>query len=213
MKSSKRYARRIGILAYGSLIEDPGFEIEPHIVESIRDTETPFRIEFVRTSPIRGGGPTVVPVEHGGSSVRGAVFVLHESITKKHALDLLWRRETRNEGTTLGYKKPARPDPNKMLAVELRNFVGLGVVLYARFGATLTDPTPSQLADLAIGSVATEAGRRGRDGISYLISLKRQGIVTPLMAAYEQAVLVRAGTQSLEDALTRIRALPVMGSP
>lgn len=205
MKSPKRSARCIGILAYGSLIEDPGFEIEPHIIETISDTETPFRIEFVRTSPIRGGGPTVVPVEHGGSSVRGTVFVLHESITRKRALDLLWRRETRNEGTTLGYKKPTRPDPNKMLAVELRNFAALGVVFYAKFGATLADPTPDELADLAIKSVATEAGKRGRDGISYLLSLKRQGIVTPLMAAYERAVLDRTSAASLDEALTAVR--------
>ena len=208
MNSPKPSARCIGILAYGSLIEDPGFEIEPHIIETISDTETPFRIEFVRTSPIRGGGPTVVPVEHGGSSVRGTVFVLHESITRKRAIDLLWRRETRNEGTTLGYKRPTRPDPNKMLAVELRNFAELSVVFYAKFGATLADPTPDELADLAIKSVATEAGKRGRDGISYLMSLKRQGIVTPLMAAYEQAVLKRTAAASLEDALAGLRKIP-----
>lgn len=205
MKSPKPSARRIGILAYGSLIEDPGFEIEPHIVEKVAGVETPFRIEFVRTSPIRGGGPTVVPVEIGGASVFGMVFVLHERISRKNALDLLWRRETRNEGTTLGYEKPTRPDPNRMLAVELSNFAGLGVVLYARFGATLTDPTPDKLADLAIRSVDTEAGKRGRDGISYLMSLKRKGIVTPLMGAYEQAILKRTSAASLEDALAGLR--------
>ena len=205
MSSPHASTRRIGILAYGSLIEDPGFEIEPHIVEKMAGMETPFHIEFVRTSPIRGGGPTVVPVDTGGAPVRGMVFVLHERISRKHALDLLWRRETRNEGTALGYKKPVRYDPNQMLAVELGDFAGLGLVLYAKFGATLADPTPDELAELAIRSVNTEAGKRGRDGISYLMSLKRQGIVTPLMGAYEHAILKKTSAASLEDALNGLR--------
>ena len=208
MSSSPIGTRRLGILAYGSLIEDPGFEIEPHIVERMPGIETPFRIEFVRTSRIRGGGPTVVPVEKGGAPVRGMVLVLHERITMENALDLLWRRETRNEGTTLRYEKPTRSDPDKMIAVELRNFAGLDIVLYARFGATLTDPTPDELADRAIRSVSTEAGQRGRDGISYLMSLKRQGIVTPLMAGYEQAILTRTSAASLEAALAELRKFP-----
>lgn len=206
MNASRATPRRIGILAYGSLIEDPGFEIEPHIVEKISGIHTPFSIEFVRTSRIRGGGPTVVPVEQGGAPVCGMVLVLHERISRESALDLLWRRETRNEGTTLIYKEPARPDPNEMLAVELRNFSGVDVVLYAKFGATLTDPTPEELADLAISSVSTEAGRRGRDGISYLMSIKRGGIFTPLMPHYERALLEKTGAVSLEEALARCRA-------
>src|SRR5262249_52648561 len=50
----------IGILAYGSLINDPGVEIEPLIVERI-STRTPFPVEYARLSKSRGGGPTVVP--------------------------------------------------------------------------------------------------------------------------------------------------------
>ncbi|HXV10964.1 MAG TPA: hypothetical protein VD839_09195 [Burkholderiales bacterium] len=197
--------RRVGILAYGSLLEEPGGELAPRIVERIRGTQTPFRIEFFRASPMRGGAPTVVPVENAGAAVRGTVLVLDKSVSIEDARDLLWRRETRREGTAQRYREPVGTDPNQMLAVELPDFAGMDVVLYARFGPTLSNPTPEELAELAIRSVGTEAGRKGLDGISYLISLKRQGIATPLMAAYEQAVLRRAGATSLEDALAAIR--------
>jgi len=197
--------RRVGILAYGSLLEEPGGELAPRIVERIPGTQTPFRIEFFRASPMRGGAPTVVPVENAGAAVRGTVLVLDESVSIENARDLLWRRETRREGTAQRYREPVGTDPNQMLAVELPDFAGMDVVLYARFGPTLSNPTPEELAELAIRSVGTEAGSKGLDGISYLISLKRQGIATPLMPAYEQAVLRRAGRTSLEDALAAIR--------
>lgn len=205
MKSSKSRARRIGILAYGSLLEEPGEEIAPHIVERIAGVETPFQIEFFRSSPTRGGAPTVVPVESRGAPVRGTVLVLHESVSIELARDLLWRRETRNVGTDKRYQEPNGSDPNQMLAVELTEFAGVSLVLYARFGATLSNPTPDDLAELAIRSATTEAGKTGLDGISYLISLKRQGIATPLMPAYEEAVLRRTGAPSLEEALVAIR--------
>ncbi len=202
--------RHVGILAYGSLLEEPGAEIAPLIVENISGVETPFRIEFVRSSPTRNGAPTVVPVESGGARVRGTILVLDESVSLAQARDLLWRRETRNEGTAKRYQRPLDPDPNKMLAEELPNFSDLAVVLYAKFGPTLSDPTPEELAELAIKSAMSEAGKRGRDGISYLISLKRQGIVTPLMPAYEKAVLRSAGTTSLEEALAGIQLKTVV---
>lgn len=55
---------RIGILAYGSLIKEPGVEIEPLIVERI-PTQTPFMVEYARLSQSRGGGPTVIPHTSG----------------------------------------------------------------------------------------------------------------------------------------------------
>jgi cation transport regulator ChaC len=205
MNPLKERFRSVGILAYGSLLEEPGAEIAPLVLERISGVETPFQIEFFRSSPARGGAPTVVPVETGGARVRGTILVMDESVSLAQARDLLWRRETRNESTGQRYRRPADADPNRMLAEELPDFAGIGVVLYARFGPTLSNPTPEELAALAIKSAMGEAGSRGQDGISYLISLKRQGIVTPLMPAYEQAVLRSAGTTSLEDALAGIR--------
>ena len=205
MTSSRGNVHRVGILAYGSLLEEPGAELAPLIVEKISGARTPFRIEFFRSSPTRGGAPTVVPVENAGASVLGAVLVLSEGISPGEARDLLWRRETRREGTGQRYSKPTGNDPNQMMAEELPGFSGVDLVLYARFGPTLSEPTPEALAKLAIRSVATDAGRKGLDGISYLISIKRQGILTPLMPAYEREVLRRTSAASLEDALAGLR--------
>lgn len=205
MTAPKERIGRLGILAYGSLLEEPGEEIAPLVVEKIPGVETPFQIEFVRSSPTRGGAPTVAPVESGGATVRGTVLVLDDRISILEARDLLWRRETRREGTGQRYQRPTDTDPNKMVAEELRNFAGVEAVLYARFGPTLSNPTPAELAELAIRSAMSAAGNRGRDGISYLMSLKRQGIVTPLMPAYEKAVLKKTGAASLEGALAEIR--------
>ena len=54
----------VGILAYGSLIADPGVEIGPLIVRRI-ETLTPFSVEFARFSATRGGAPTAVPHSSG----------------------------------------------------------------------------------------------------------------------------------------------------
>lgn len=205
MNLSQKHARRIGILAYGSLLEEAGDEITPLVVERIPGVETPFRIEFVRSSPTRGGAPSVAPVQTGGVAVRGTVLVLHDRVSVEDARDMLWRRETRRIGSGQRYRTPTAPDPNQMVAEELLDFAGVAIVLYARFGPTLSDPTPEQLAALAIKSAMGEAGKRGLDGISYLISLKRQGILTPLMPAYERALLTQTGAASLEDALKRVR--------
>ena len=60
---------RIAILAFGSLIEDPGDELDERIRDRVEGVETPFSIEFARSSGTRGGGPTLIPVEDGGSPV------------------------------------------------------------------------------------------------------------------------------------------------
>ena len=60
----------IGILAYGSLIDDPGFEIKGLISKKLNGILTPFKIEFARCSSSRGGAPTLVPVQNGVSSKR-----------------------------------------------------------------------------------------------------------------------------------------------
>jgi len=54
-------------LAYGSLIDDPGSEIQPVIARLIEGVETPFKVEFARSSEKRDGAPTLVPVKEGGA--------------------------------------------------------------------------------------------------------------------------------------------------
>ncbi|MBC6491720.1 hypothetical protein BC349_11720 [Flavihumibacter stibioxidans] len=54
----------IGILAYGSLIEDPGQMISDLIIKKI-STVTPFPVEYARISSPRDGAPTLIPFEAG----------------------------------------------------------------------------------------------------------------------------------------------------
>lgn len=82
----------IGILAYGSLIDDPGGEIEPYIIKRI-EIETPFPVEFARSSRTRDGAPTLVPVSQGGSTVHAVILVLDREVSESQARDVLWRRE------------------------------------------------------------------------------------------------------------------------
>ena len=49
--------KRIGILAYGSLIDNPGSELGPNTVAKIKDVNTPFRVEFARKSQSRNYAP------------------------------------------------------------------------------------------------------------------------------------------------------------
>ncbi|RUO29541.1 hypothetical protein [Aliidiomarina soli] len=195
----------IGILAYGSLIEEPGKEIEPIILERRQRIETPFSIEFARSSSTRDGAPTVVPVESGGCPVYATIFVLEAGVSLDKAEDLLWRRETRNECSDKHYSPPTTPSPNRMVVKTLRDFEGIDVVLYTKLGVNISDINAEKLADLAIESAKSEAGRNRKDGISYLISVKRQGISTPLMSGYEKEIMRKTGASGLDDALSRCR--------
>ncbi len=73
-----------------------------------------------------------------------------------------------------------------------------------RFEAPRRSPAQA-LARLAIRSALAEAGKKGLDGISYLISVKRSGIATPLLVEYEKAILQQTGANTLEEALTKVR--------
>ena len=59
-----------------------------------------------------------------------------------------------------------------------------------------------------LATLAIESARQldnGRDGISYPLDAKRNGIVTPLSAPYELEILRRTETTTLGDALMKIR--------
>lgn len=189
----------VGILAYGSLIEDPGIEISPLIIERRTEVETPFRIEFARSSSSRSDAPTVIPVTNGGSHVKATILVLQASVTLQEAEDLLWRRETRNERSEKHYPRPSKPALNSVIVDRLEHFNG--IVIYTSLGANIPDLSPTRLAELAVASARADAGKDSKDGISYLISLKRQGISTPLMPDYESEILRLSNADSLEAAL------------
>ncbi len=190
----------VGILAYGSLGDDPGVEIGPLITGKIENVETPFRVEFARTSRTRGGAPTLVPVSKGGARVEATVLVLEERVSEDDAAGMLWRRETRREWSGKRYDPPSEPGVNEVMVRRLENFERLDVVLYAEIGANITDLTPRKLAELAIRSARSKAGREKKDGITYLIGAKNNGVKTPLMPEYEGEILRLTGAETIEQA-------------
>jgi cation transport regulator ChaC len=192
---------KIGILAYGSLIEDPGDELSSLIIERIKNVETPFNIEFARKSSTRDAAPTVIPVEKGGCSVMATILVLKEGTTINEAEDFLWRRETRNEGSEKHYKRPEKLNQNKVIVESISDFEEIDCVLYTKIGPNIPDRNAKQLAMLAINSAKSTSGKLGKDGINYLLSLKRQGVKTALMDEYEKEILKQTSTNSLQDAI------------
>jgi hypothetical protein len=190
----------IGILAYGSLLDDPGPEFA-NAVRRVEDAETPFRVEFARKSEKRDGAPTLIPVEPGGETVPAGVLVLKDEVAEVCACEMLYRRETRPNRRR---RPKRRPD-------WIRSVVHLGSVdmcLYAAFGCNLEsdERPPAGLAQLAIKSAKLAAGAERRDGISYLEAVKHRGVETPLMADYEHEILKQTDARSLSDAWARARA-------
>lgn len=197
---------RIGILAYGSLIDDPGKELSPLICDRILSITTPFAVEFARSSSSRGGAPTLIPTEDDGAQVLGVILVLCQQVDVQRAEDLVWRRETRNECSNMHYSRPVNPGPNSVIVERLRNLANVETLLFTKIRANIKDRTPEYLADLAIYSARREAGAKRMDGISYLISVKKQGIRTPLMKDYEANIIQKIGVKSLEEAYHKIRS-------
>jgi hypothetical protein len=191
----------IGILAFGSLIDNPGKEIEAALVGRKANVVTPFSVEFARKSTKRGGAPTLVPVESGGCPVHAQILLV--DVAEQEAKDRLWRREVDKVGEGGHYVHRANPGPNTLIIDRYENFEGLAVVFAARFAATIAPLTAEHLADLAIASVAS--AESGCDGITYLIDAKRNEIATPLSAAYENEILRRTETADLNKALLKLR--------
>src|SRR3954447_17111626 len=61
-RSEQVMSPKVGILAYGSLIDNPGAEIEAALISREADILTPFGVEFARSSSKGSGAPTLVPV-------------------------------------------------------------------------------------------------------------------------------------------------------
>jgi len=202
----KRKNKRIGILAYGSVIDDPRAEIKRATCDVIRGVKTPFKIEFARKSKNRNYAPTLIPVETGGARVKAQILVMKDGVSEKTAKDILYRREKNQVGSSKEYKHPTRPNKNKVIIERLEDFQNVDVVLFVRIGANIDPLTPTHLARLAIESARKAAGAEKEDGINYLARVKRQGIRTPLMKDYENEILRMVDTRNLEDAWRKVRA-------
>jgi hypothetical protein len=158
---------QIGILAYGSLIDWPGDELQEVIADRRPGVTTPFKVEFARSSSRRGGAPTLAPVNQGGGPVSGAILVLKPGITEQHASDLLYRREIHQVGSGKTYRPPRISGRDTVRIRSLSGFSGFRTVLYASLPRTLIKPTVEELARLAIRSAGTDAGDCGKDWICY----------------------------------------------
>ena len=195
---------RVGILAYGSVITDPGEEIQRAIVETRKGILTPFNIEFARKSQKRAGAPTLVPVPSGGNPVRATLIVLN--VTEQEAANYLYRRELNQVSQAdVVYTPKRKPTVNTVIIDRWENFEGVPVVLSVRLGANIEPLAAAELAALAIASARSPLNN-GRDGISYLINAKKEGIQTPLSPAYEEEIKRQTRTGSLEDALAKTQA-------
>jgi len=191
----------VGILAYGSLISDPREEIQNATIHIKKGIMTPFNVEFARTSRTRAGAPTLVPVKDGGARVPAWIFVLN--IPENEAANCLWRRETGSVGSERTYNRPTAPGPNSVVIARIENFGSVDVVLYTDIAPNISELTPARLALLAIESARSLSN--GRDGITYLIKAKANGVLTPLSALYEQEIKQRLDAVDLEDALGKAR--------
>lgn len=188
----------VGILAFGSIAEEPGTELAAAVARRI-EVQTPFAVEFARSSRTRDGAPTLVPVSEGGARVSATVLVLNDSVTQADARAILYRRETR---------RPHNKDAGSRVGwiAQLTDFGGTSTCLYTALPVNIHPLTAGKLAELALRSAAAPAGAEHRDGISYLQQQKRRGLMTPLMPAYERAVLTITGVGDLADAWERARS-------
>ena len=198
----RRHPRKnVGVLAFGSLITDPGPELQPRIAMRIK-VETPFPVEYARISRTRGDAPTLVPHE-SGAPISAEILVLDNGISIAEAADMLWRRERRKEGTGETYSRGT--GENFVLVEEFHDDPCVATVLYTDFNASgkIPHPTAADLAKRAIASVA--AAKEGMDGITYLMNAIRSGIETPLTADYKAEILNQTMTLTLEEALKTVR--------
>jgi hypothetical protein len=186
----------IGILAYGSLITDPGAEIEPRITQRIFAL-TPFPVEFARLSASRGLAPTVVPFSRGWA-VKAEVLQLSQTTSVSLAKDLLWRREVRKIGSGFRYREAS--GSNAVLIRDLMSFCGIDQVLYTDFrpNGKLANVDPEELARASIKSVSKATP--GRDGITYLMDLIAGDVITEQTAAYKARILELSGARDLSQA-------------
>jgi hypothetical protein len=210
------YDSQVGILAFSSLLFDPGAEIEAATAESV-PVRTPFNVEYARASGARQNAPTLVMVSDAvGAPVQGQIFVLKPETTLKQAQDMLYRRERNIVGALEVWYDEARlrMQRDAVLIGETREFPDMPPILFARVPPNIAivqdehewpQEKAATLADLAIRSVTKTTYPNRRDGIAYLAGALQRGILTPLTPYYIQAVLELAGNApDLEAARQRI---------
>ncbi|EAZ81327.1 hypothetical protein [Algoriphagus machipongonensis] len=194
---------RIGILAFGSLIDDPGKELQNIIKDRKEGIITPFNVEYGRKSNKRGNAPTLIPVSNGGQKVAATLLILKEDLLLDQVKNMLYRREINKVGTNVTYTEREHPTPNQLVIQEHRDISDVNIYLTANYGCNLAEITSDILADLAIESFKSTGVEKGRDGISYLKNNIDNKIITPLTEDYRKAILKKMKAKSLEEIIER----------
>ena len=181
-------ARKLAVLAYGSLLAHPGQWLGRNCTSLIR-CETPFGVEYAGRSDRRMGAPTLVR-QDGASPVRGGLFVLPLINTSVNVA--LVREELR--------KREGAASDNPIREMLFHDYH----VVYADFAAKITgaDLFAARLAELAIRSAhrCMVAGRPFVNGIRYLLENIEWGVETDLTHAYRSTVISRCGVGTLDEA-------------
>ena len=228
MTTTANEKKPVGILAYGSLISDPGKKFKKKRIGTIYDVDTQFKVEFARKSGTggdtpgsitRGGAPTLVPFE-GGKNVKGQVLVVDMCLLD--AANELLSRETRREINTklcdddiilldveqIEWK--AEHEKDGIVRVMKIRYEWPETVLVTWIDDNMkfvnineTKTRTELLACNAISSVY-KASRR-RDGITYLNDAIGNGIETVLSLTYRDEILNITKSKNLCQALFKAR--------
>ena len=190
-----------GIIAFGSLIDDPGKELEKFIVKKVPDIITPFKIEYGRKSSSRANAPTLIPIANGGEYVKATLLILSDELKLTEVKNMLYRRELHKVGSNNVYKDRVKPKNNHLVIKEHSGIQGVKIALSANFGQNLDSITPEILSDLAIKSFKSDNVEKGKDGISYLNNNIKNGIITPMTKDYKSMILKKMNATSLDEIL------------
>ncbi|WP_394908083.1 hypothetical protein [uncultured Mesonia sp.] len=204
---NKKETYKIGILAFGSLIDNPGEEIKEIEIERI-NCKTPFKIEFARISSSRNKGPTLIPIQDNskGKKTNAQIIIIDHKTNMNEAKSILWRRECHITDKSKKFKDLTKPTSKNVMIEVLENFCNVEKVLYTYFlpQDEYNDLTPIKLADFAIESILSKAGKEKKDGIRYLLLAKKHGIRTQYSDDYEKQILLKTDTNSLEEAIEKL---------
>ena len=196
----------VGVLAYGSLITEPGWELDDATERRVEGVPTPFRVEFARASNGRGMAPTLVPVDVGGAVVQATILVLRSSTTLTEARNITYRREIGRIGDPHRlYQHKTSPGKDDVVLPVLEAFAEIDRVIYTKICANIpvSRRTGTYLAGLARDSVAKTGPCK--DGITYLRDALSAGITTPLTEEYENEVLRVTSAATLDEAIIAVR--------
>lgn len=202
-RKQKNEIFNVGILAFGSLIDNHGSELNPFVIKRIQNIETPFNIEYGRKSSERGNAPTLIPVLDGGIKVKATLLILSNKLPIGEAKNMLYRRETNKVGSDIVYKERKNPTPNQLVIGEHNQIKNVKIALTANFGSNLKEITADVLSDLAIESYNSNEVEFGRDGITYLFNNIKNGIITPLTEEYRNLILQKMNVNSLDEILKK----------